>query len=193
MHKKIVLLLGNPDTDSFSGALAASYEAGAVEAGHIVQRVNIGEIHFDPILHKGYKEIQTLEPDLVSLQEKIKWADHFVVVYPNWWNTMPALLKGLFDRMWLPGFAFNFDETTKQLVQHHKGKSARVIILAGTYIPFQVWWKFGDYTNELRRGILEFSGFSPVALTAFGPSDHVGETDKKRWKDKVFSHGKAGR
>lgn len=189
-HKKILVLLGHPDADTFCGALANCYSEGALSAGHEVHRMNIGEMHFDPILHKGYKEIQALEPDLTHLQEEIKWADHFVIVYPNWWNTMPAILKGLFDRLWLPGFAFNFDKQTRKIVRRLSGKSSRVIIVAGTHSPFKTWWQFGDYTNEIRRGILAFAGFSPVELSAFGPAERTTEANKEAWKREVYHLGK---
>lgn len=190
--KKIFVLLGHPDSDTYSGALASEYEKGAREGGHEVRRTNLGDLSFDPVLHKGYKEIQELEPDLQKIQEDINWADHVVIVYPNWWNTMPGLLKGMFDRMWLPGFAFNFDKKTKKLIKRLTGKSARVIIVAGTHSPFMTWMKFGDYTNEIRRGILEFSGLSPVRLSAFGPCNKIDDKKKSEWAKEVFELGKKG-
>jgi putative NADPH-quinone reductase len=190
--KNIFILLGHPDKDTYTGALVTAYEQGAQEGGNEVRRMNLGDLSFDPVLHKGYKEIQELEPDLKQIQENINWADHFVVAYPNWWNTMPALLKGMFDRMWLPGFAFNFDKETKQLIKRLKGKTARVIIVAGTHSPFMTRFKFGDYTNEIERGILEFSGFSPVRITALGPCDRVKDEVKEEWKQKVHDLGKSG-
>jgi len=192
MSKKILILMGNPDPATFSGAMADHYQAGAEDAEHEVQRVNISDLQFDPILHMGYKEIQNLEPDLVELQEKIRWADHLVVVYPNWWCTMPALLKGLFDRVWLPGFAFNFNKETKRLEQHLKGKTARVIIVAGTHSPFRTWWQFGDYTNEIQHGILGFAGFR-TAVSAFGPCNKVTDDCKDKWLKKVEKLGKNAR
>lgn len=189
--KKILVFLGNPSTDSYTGRLAEAYAAGAEEAGFEVERVNIADMNFDPILHAGYREIQALEPDLVMLQEKIKAADHVVFIYPNWWCTMPAVLKGMFDRMWLPGFAFNFDKVTKKLIQRLKGKTARVIIVAGTHSPLKTWWKFGDYTNEIAHGILGFAGFK-VKVSAFGPSEKVAQPLLDKWAEKVRKLGSKG-
>ena len=83
--------------------------------------MNIRDMKFNPILKDGYKVIQPLEPDLKALQENIKCSDHFVVIYPNWWNTMPAVLKGIFDRAFLPGFAFNFDKESGKGYTEIKG------------------------------------------------------------------------
>jgi len=193
--KKIFVLVGHPDSDSLSAEFAASYARGAEEARHEVHRVNLGNLSFDPILHKGYKAQQPLEPDLVRVQENIAWCDHFVIVYPNWWCTMPTLLKGLFDRMWLPGFAFGF---YKGGIRGHfnlwkrymRGKTARVLVLSGTH-PFLIWLFFGDYTNEIKRGILWFVGFR-TKLSLFGPSDKAPEWKKNEWRKKIIRLGKRG-
>jgi len=191
MSKKILVLLGNPDAETYSGKLADSYQMGAEEAGHEVRRKNVGDLQFDPILHKGYKEIQDLEPDLLAFQEDVRWCDHLLIVYPNWWCTMPALLKGLFDRAWLPGFAFNFDNETKQLIKKLEGKTARVIIVMGTHSPFRTWWKFGDFTNEIQYGILEFAGIK-TNVSAYGPCERVDDNCRDKWVKEVERLGSNG-
>ena len=189
--KKILVLLAHTDLTSYTALLADTYETAARAAGHDVMRVNIGDLRFDPILHKGYKEIQPLEPDLLELQQRFRNAEHVALFYPNWWNTMPAILKGLFDRFWLPGFAFNFDKTTHKLIQHLKGKTARVVVVAGTLSPFMTWWKYGDYTNEIRHGILEFAGFE-VKVTALGPCERTTNTCREDWVKKIQGLGARG-
>ena len=191
MAKKILVLLGNPDKDTFTGKVSDRYESAARAAGHEVIRVNIGDLQFDPVLHKGYKEIQSLEPDLVALQEKFTWADHIFIAYPNWWCSMPAILKGLFDRMWLPGFAFNFDKATKKLIKRLSGKTARVVIVAGTHSPFMTWWRFGDYTNEIQYGILDFAGIK-TKVSAYGPCDRVSDVCRENWLQEIEELGKKG-
>ncbi len=194
--KKIVILLGHPDTsNTISGELALLYESSAKKAGHEVRRFNIGEMNFDPILHKGYKVIQPLEPDLQILQDAIKWANHFVVIYPNWWCTMPALLKGLFDRMWMPGFCFHMKKTPEGKPRMGwnkllKGRTARVIVVSGTH-PLLIRLFFGDYTNEIGRGILWFAGFK-TRITKLGPSEHAPEWKLNEWRRHVLRLGKLG-
>ncbi|HMA79173.1 MAG TPA: NAD(P)H-dependent oxidoreductase [Candidatus Paceibacterota bacterium] len=192
MQKNILILLGHTDIDTYTGALADAYQDGASAAGHEVKRVNIGEMQFDPILHKGYKEIQALEPDLIELQEAFRWADHIVIAYPNWWNTMPAILKGLFDRFWIPGFAFNFNKETKKIEQHLTGKTARVIIVAGSHSPFRTWWNYGDYTNEIQHGILGFAGITSK-VSAFGPCERVSDACRTKWLAQIEQLGKQAR
>ncbi|MEK7063608.1 MAG: NAD(P)H-dependent oxidoreductase [Patescibacteria group bacterium] len=193
MAKKIFVLLGHPDTDTLSGAFADAYEAGALAAGHEVRRQSVGEMQFDPILYKGYKVIQALEPDLVTFQSNVRWADHLVIVYPNWWATMPALLKGLIDRAWLPGFAFNFRKDGRPgWIKRLKGKSARIIISANVN-PWAEWFLFGDFTNELARATLGFSGIAPVRISIFTPAETASKTRQAWWIRKVKELGMRAR
>lgn len=186
--KKVFILLGHPDEDSFNCTLANEYERGAEEAGHEVRRMNLGDMQFDPVLHQGYRTIQQLEPDLKSFQENVNWCDHFFIIYPTWWSSMPALLKGVFDRTWLPGFVFHFTSSYSwQKLQ--KGKTARVIVTSDN-IPFAQWLLFGDTTNEIARGILGFAGFK-VRVKKFGYLKHFSSTGRReRIKRKVYRLGR---
>ncbi len=193
--RKIFVLLGHPDASGICGEMANAYEQAAQNAGHEVRRLNIGEMQFDPILHKGYRARQDLEPDLVKFQELVQWADHFVIVYPVWWVGMPALLKGLFDRAWLPGSAFRYIKTKegKRTIFWHRlfrGKSARIFMTSGTH-PLLVRFLPGNVNAQLRWGILWFAGFK-VRSDWFGPAENVPEDTKARWIARVKELGRRG-
>lgn len=189
---KIFILMGNPDAEQTLGAeLADVYAKEAQAAGHEVRRVNIGDLQFDPILHKGYKAIQQLEPDLVKVQDDMKWAEHFVLIYPLWWAGMPALLKGMWDRLFLPGFAFHFHPSGLGWDKLMKGKSARVIITSKNW-PLLERVLFGDFTNEVSRALLSFSGYK-VRLTEIGRSEQMSGAQKAHWMKKIGSLAKRAR
>lgn len=194
--KKIFMLLGHPDTVGMCHDLADAYENAARAAGHSVDRMNIGEMRFDPILHRGYRAMQELEPDLVRFQQLVTAADHFVIIHPIWWVGMPALLKGLFDRAWLPGSAFRYIKTKagKRTIFWHrlfKGKTARIIVTSGTQ-PLLVRFLPGNVNAQLKWGILWFAGFKTKA-TWFGPSENVPEQKKAIWLRAVGKLGAGAR
>ena len=70
-----------------------------------------------------------------------------------------------------------------------KGKSARVVVTTGTH-PFLIRLRYGDFTNEIVRGILGFSGISPVRISIFGPCDKATESQKDKWRSKMRKLGK---
>lgn len=196
MKKKIFLLLGHPDKTGVCGAIADAYEAGAKEGGHEIVRLNIGEMQFDPILHKGYRAMQELEPDLKRFQELVTCSDHFVIIYPVWWVGMPAILKGLFDRAWLPGSAFRYIKmkSGKRTMFWHRlfrGKTARIFMTSGT-LPLLVRFLPGNVNAQLRWGILWFAGFS-VRTNWFGPAENIPEARKNDWLQKVHALGRRGK
>ncbi len=186
---KIYLLMGNPNKEgTLSNDFADTYQTAAVLAGHEVRRANISDLQFDPILHKGYREIQALEPDLHKVQEDFRWCDHFVLVYPLWWSSAPSLLKGLIDRMWLPAFAFRFKKgpdgkNTIGWDKLLKGKTARVIVLLKNN-PLLERFMFGDYTAEIVDATLRFAGFK-VRLTEIGNSEGLSDKQKDSWREKL--------
>jgi NAD(P)H dehydrogenase (quinone) len=190
IQRKVLILLGHENKETYCGAIADAYERAATEAGHAVKRVNISDLSFDPILHKGYKVIQELEPDLKTFQEMVRWSEHLVVIYPNWWSTMPAILKGLFDRAWLPGFAFKFHKDNAYAWDKLlKGRTARVIITMNA-APMLERMMIGDFSNEIRNGILKYAGFSPVRLTTFGPVERCTDAQRQSWLKKIASIGR---
>jgi NAD(P)H dehydrogenase (quinone) len=106
-----------------------------------------------------------------------------VLIYPVWWSAMPALLKGFIDRAWIPGFAFHFHKDGMGWDKMLKGRTARLIILSKSW-PVMIMALFGDYTNEISRAILGFSGYK-VSLTEVGMSEKLTESQKAKWMQKI--------
>jgi putative NADPH-quinone reductase len=85
-----------------------------------------------------------LEPDLLAAWEKILWAEHLVWIYPIWWGSMPAILKGFIDRLFLLGFAFKKKENSVWWDKLLTGKSARII----TTLDQPKWYFYYDIKDQ---------------------------------------------
>lgn len=168
--KNILIVLGHPDTSSLCGAMADSYAKGAKSSKYKLKRLNLSDLKFDPILHNGYNKIQNLEPDLISAQKQILWADHIVWIFPTWWGSMPALLKGFIDRVFLPGFAFKYTgpNTWNRLLSK---KTARIITtMGGQSLFYKIMGAPG--IRAFKYITLIFCGISPVKVSMYGAIRH---------------------
>ena len=198
--KKIFLFVGDPNGDtehkSLSTLLADEYLRGAKDTGFEIRYTHLSSLQFDPVLHKGYRAIQALEPDLIKVQQDFEWADHIVVFHPVWWGSMPALLKAVFERMWMPHFAFSYWKEgffkglgwTKLLT----GKSARIVQTSGS-MPIILTILFGNPAQIMKRAIFWFSGIAPVYVTKFGPVERAPVKKVDKWKKKSYELGKKGK
>ena len=182
---RIYLLLGHPDSDSFNGALAEAYEAKARAAGHDVRRQNLGDMQFDPILWYGYHTVQELEPDLLEAQRNIMWCDHWVIIYPIWWGSIPALLKGFFDRALSAGFAYRYHETDPMWDGLLTGRTAQVI----TTSDAPRIWTFLAYRNSdlgtVKYATLRFCGVKPVKVTRLDRMKDATLEERQLYLDRV--------
>lgn len=193
MTKKILVINGHPDPESLCTALAKSYAAGAAANGGTCRILQLSQLSFDPVLHHGYRQRTELEPDLLSAQQAIREANHLVFVYPVWWGTYPALLKGFFDRVFLPGFAFKYRDNSPFWDKYLKGKSARLIATMDS----PPWYNCLVYRNasqlSIKRAILNFCGVSPVKSTVFGPVKTASTARREAWLAKAEALGRKGR
>lgn len=162
--KRIVVVLGSSAGESLGRTLAQEYRAAATAAGAEVRLVDLAALAFDPNLVGGLSHSQPLEPDLARAQADLGWADHWVFVYPNWWGTYPARLKGFIDRVFLPGFAFQYQKGSPLPIQLMKGKSARLIVTMDGPRWWFGWVQGAGGTKALVRSVLGFCGVKTLGV-----------------------------
>lgn len=187
MKKHILLILGHPSENSFCNALLDAYQKGAEAAGAICKTLYLSRLTFNVNLADGYKtgDAMQLEEDLTTSQQLLTWADHVVLVYPNWWGFMPAITKGFIDRILLPGFAF----------KHHSGKLFPDKLLKGKSIRLMVtmdtpkWWFYLIYRASqyqiLKDIVFGYVGFDPVRFSTFGFIRKSTDKVRKSWLQKA--------
>ena len=181
MKKKILVILCHPDSNSFCGSITQAYVDGIIDTGAEIRELKLGELNFDPVLWNGYNKIQELEPGLVKAQELIHWSNHLVLVYPNWWGAMPALMKGFFDRVFLPGFAFKYGEGASLPEKLLTGRTAHLMVTMDTPAWYYRWVFHRPGHNQMKRTILEFCGIKVTKITEFAPIRDSSQEQRKKW------------
>ncbi len=192
--KNILIINAHPDPESFCRSLAMSYQEGAEKAGASCRLVNLYELEFNPMLGAGYRIPMPLEPDLIQVQEWIAASQHLVFVYPNWWGTYPALLKGFLDRVFLPGFAFKYGENSSRWEKLLKQKSGLLLVTMDTPVwYYQLGFRAPGH-NAMKRCVLHFCGVKPVKSVVFSPIKNSSQEKRKQWlTDAVKRGGKDAR
>jgi putative NADPH-quinone reductase len=188
--KKVVIINGHPNRESFNFGIVEAYKKGADFAHAEVKEITIADLKFNPNLEFGYQKRTELEPDLLAAWEKIKWADHLVWVHPVWWGGLPAITKGFIDRLFLPGFAFQYRENSVWWDKLLKGKTAHIITTLDQP-SWYYWFAFGrPSVNQLKKSTLEFCGVKPVKVIYIGPIKNTELSLRKNWLEKIERLGK---
>lgn len=185
---RCLLILAHPRRDSLCGALFDACAGGARHAGVECRELILSEMRFDPDVHAVSPEQQPLEPDLVRAQRDIAWAEHLVFVYPTWWGTFPALLKGFLDRVMTPGFAFRHianDKWDKLLA----GRTADLITTMDTPPLIYRFVYRAPGHQALARATLGYCGLRTARVEIFGPVIASSSAQRNLWLDRARASG----
>jgi len=193
MNKRIAIIIGHPDKESYNFALAAAYKQGALQAGAEVREIVIRDLDFNPNLEYGYRKRTELEPDLLKSQETLKWADHLVWVYPVWWGSVPAMMKGFIDRVLLPGFAFKKREDSIWWDKYFTGKSARIISTLDQPAWYYKLFYGSPSNNAMKKLTMNFIGVKSVKTTTIGPVRLSKLEFREKWLAKIERLGGRGK
>lgn len=192
---RIAIIQGHPDPvgNHLCHALGEAYAKGATDAGHDVSTVNVAHLDF-PLLHSQndwHLGKESTPPGLHEAQQTCVDADHFVLIYPLWLGTMPALLKGFLEQVFRPGIALSYGEGFPKALL--KGKSARIVVTMGMpALAYRYYFRAHSLKN-LQRNILGFVGIGPIRSTLFGMVEAVSDKKRAAWFGKMQALGRKAR
>ncbi len=189
MAKRIAIIQGHPDAagNHLLNAMADAYAQAAASAGHQVRRIEVARLDF-PLL-RTQKDFETgeLPPALVQARDDMRWAEHWVFLFPLWHGTMPALLKGFLEHIFRPGFAMEYREKgfPRRLLA---GRSARIVVTMGMPVVLYRWY-FGAFgVRGFERSMLGFAGIGPIRESFFGLTS-ADDRKRARWIEDLRRHG----
>ncbi|MCI1029146.1 NAD(P)H-dependent oxidoreductase [Pantoea dispersa] len=185
----VLIVYAHPEPRSLNGSLKDFAVNHLQQAGHQVQVSDLYAMqwkaqldaadtlappvgaHFDATLDSRFAYDHQLQAaDIAAEQEKLRWADTVIFQFPLWWFSMPAIMKGWFDRVYANGFAYGVGEHN----DHHwgdrygegtlAGKRAMLVVTTGGweshYAPRGINGPIEDLLFPIQHGMLFYPGFS---------------------------------
>ncbi|MCH7850411.1 MAG: NAD(P)H-dependent oxidoreductase [Nanoarchaeota archaeon] len=190
--KKILVILGNPKKTSFGRNLAEAYVKGAKAGDFDVRFLDVTAMKFDPILHEGKDSGQKIEESVLSARKDIYWANHLVFIYPIWWGSMPAIMKGFIERVFSNGFAYKYVKGEAFHRRLLKGKSARLIItMDASYLLYKLLLREHG-VKSIKINVFFFCGIGPVKTSNIYNVRKSGRESREKWLDRIHGFGVKG-
>lgn len=187
----VLVIYAHPNPDSFNHAILQQFQAGLVSQGHTLEILDLYALGFNPLLSAS--DLAALQqgetpPEIRFHQEKVAWAEGLAFIFPIWWSSMPAVLKGWIDRVFSLGFAYAFrEEGPLGLLKHRK---ALLITTAG---GDQVFFDQSGIQKAIQMtidlGIFGFTGIAKVQHEFFYNVVQADPEVRKQYLETAFSLG----
>ena len=152
---KVLVLYAHPVETSFNAGMHRTIVERLTAAGHDVDDCDLYAEDFDPRLSRAerlaYHDTERNTEGVERYVERLRRADALVLSFPVWNYGYPAILKGFFDRVFLPGVSFRLVDGKAQPSLHNIGKVATVTTYGGDRLRA---WLMGDPPRKLVNRLL---------------------------------------
>lgn len=173
---KTLLVVAHPRSDSLTAEAARLFAQTIRQNGHEVELADLAAERFDPVLREDDEPDwnnadKQYSPAVVNEMRRIERNDATVMIFPIWWWSMPALLKGWIDRVWNHGWAYG--------ARKYPNRRAWMIgIAGGDLASFQKRGYDKAIDTQLKVGVLDYCGVKEARLEVlYGVLEGKGAVD----------------
>ncbi|MBI5583118.1 MAG: NAD(P)H-dependent oxidoreductase [Deltaproteobacteria bacterium] len=188
---KVLVVYAHPYPESFNHAVLDKFIQGLQSKGHEVEILDLYALGFNPVLSAA--DLAALQQgqvpaDIAAHQERVTRAEGLAFIFPIWWSSMPALLKGWIDRVFSLGFAYAFrEEGPVGLLKHRKA------VLITTCGGDQVFFDQSGIQKAIQLtvdlGVLAFTGIAKVHHEFFYNVVQTDPATREKYLEQAFSLG----
>ncbi len=182
MH--VLNVVCHPKPDSFTHALARRFEEGVASAGHTFEHADLHAEGFDPVMTardlEQFNDVPMV-PEIQAEQARVENADALCLIFPIWWFSMPAMMKGWLDRVWSAGWAYDWKHDPNGSLL--KPRPCTVLVPVGASPEMEANWGCLERLDHIWRvGVLGYCGVDPINIhflldSAFEKGEHEGHLE----------------
>jgi len=178
---RVLVLYAHPVETSFNAVLQRAVVERLTERGHEVDLCDLYAEDFDPRMTRaerlGYHDVETNVTPVADYVERLKAAQALVLCHPVWNFGYPAILKGFFDRVFLPGVSFTMQDGRVRPCLHNIGRLTVVTTYGGSRIRAVL---AGDPPRKIATRVLRATIAPHAKITYLACYDMNRSSDESR-------------
>ncbi|WP_088105869.1 NAD(P)H oxidoreductase [Halalkalibacter urbisdiaboli] len=184
---KVLTVVTHPRTDSLTFEVSKQFIKGLRDAGHETEVLDLYRSGFNPVLWEADEpdwkaKLQRFSPEVEKEIKRMKMHDALAFIFPLWWWSMPAMLKGYIDRVWNYGFAYGPNKLKHQHVLW--------LSLAGAPIERFEKRKYDKMmTHYFNVGLADYCGIPNSKFELFYDTINVKPRYIDEWLNKAYNLG----
>ncbi|KQN30266.1 hypothetical protein ASF00_05655 [Sphingomonas sp. Leaf34] len=171
-----LVVMAHPAESSLTRAVTNAIVEALQADGHNAEMADLAAERFDPVFgpadHAAFNCKDALPADVRKEQQRLDRADHLILVYPVYWWSMPALLKGWIDRVFVAGWAFDEDAEGRITKRLGRLKVSLVAIAAASEATYGKRGYREAMKVQIETGIFDFCG-APVLASMLVTPDRL--------------------
>lgn len=197
MSRHLIIRALHRDTSFLSQGVDRLQEKLLEDRENTVEIRDLYELQFNPVLTtEDFEALKSghLPEDIRREQDHITRADFIWVVFPIWWTSMPAVLKGYIDRVFLSGFAYKMEGDRPVGLLTNK-KVAILNSMGMSREEYKASGMFDALALTIDKGVFEFAGMEVVAHRYYTSIMSAGDEQREEYFRELtglaeqFNHG----
>ena len=200
---KTLIIYYHPHEGSFCSAIRDAVISGLEVGKHEYKLVDLGVDEFDPVMRAkdlkafamagriGEEGLEGVDPIVLKYMKKLRWAEHIVMIFPIWWMSMPAMMKGFVDKVIFPGVVYKMEGGN--LVSMLSGLK-QVTIITTMNPPADVYKNMFNNSIEgsLIKGTFNKIGIHDIRWISLNMVKQVGDEKRWVWLDEIENQFASG-
>ena len=187
---KTLILYNHPYDGSFCHGILETVKSSILESGNEVDIIDLDKDNFNPVMTSedllAFRNHQVIDEQAIGYINRLKEADNLIVIFPIWWEQMPARMKGFIDKIIFPGSTYTYTKSGYGMVSLMDNlKSTTVITTMNTPKIIYKYLYGNAIKNSLIKGTFKKIGFKNVEWISFNMVKGSSEKCRKKWLSKV--------
>ena len=191
---KTLIVFNHPYDGSYCNAILESVQEGLKQGGHKCKLIHLDKDGFDPVMRGkdlmafvqagkvGEEALRMVDPAVMQYKKKLEWAEHLVMIFPIWWMSMPAMMKGFVDKVIFPSVAYNMDGGR---LKSRLLALRQVTVITTMNTPADVYREMFNNSVEgsLIKGTFNQIGIHDVRWISLNKVKQSGDEKRREWLD----------